>query len=230
MPHRGNPHPHRYKHGKIKKPIDLEIFIKLQERVAKVDRAGFSIQFIQALLALFYWTGIRRSEVLGRGQIKYRVKSGLRIGKKHPGLLKEDFRLVRDKLFVYSVDDKVLKHGKRTSPLPLSLKLPYVPDIVELWIQAKLGKRVFPINSMAFWRICKRLDPKFTIHFFRHNRVTRLAADKDTSLAEICNWTGMDPKTVGRYLMRSGRYTEKTGDRMLKQAQEDMNQNSSGDD
>jgi integrase len=214
---RGNPYPHRYKYGKIDKPIDLPIFLKLQERVDKVDRSGYPTKFIQALLALFYWTGLRKTEVLGRKQIKYRVKAGVKIGKPHLGLLKEDMRLEDDALFVFSVGDKVLKHGKREAPLVLRLELPYVKLIVEQWRKAKPRSSVFPISYITFWRICKRVDPKFTPHFFRHNRVTKFSANPKLSLADICAWTGLSPQTVSTYMMLAGRYTKRTGDIMAEE-------------
>jgi len=214
---RGNPYPHRYKYGKIDKPIDLPVFMKLQERVSNVDRSGYPVEFIQALLALFYWTGLRKTEVLGRKQIRYRVKEGIKVGKPHPGLLNEDMRIEGDALFVFSVGDKVLKHGKREAPLVLSLTLPYVDLIVERWRNTKPKHRVFPIAYITFWRICKRIDPKFTLHFFRHNRVTKFSANPKLSLADICAWSGLSPQTVSTYMMRAGRYTKRTGEIMVEE-------------
>ncbi len=214
---RGNPYPHRYKYGKIDKPIDLPVFLKLQERVPNVDRSGHSVEFIQALLALFYWTGLRKTEVLGRKEIKYRVKEGIEVGKPHPGLLKEDMRIKNSRLFVFSIGEKVLKHGKREAPLVLHLDLPYVNLIVEQWHKTKPKHRVFPIAGITFWRICKRLDPKFTLHFFRHNLVTNFSANPKLSLADICAWSGLRPQTVSTYMMRAGRYTKRTGDIMAEE-------------
>jgi len=208
---RGNPYPHRYKYGKIDKPIDLDILIKLQERVDKVDCSGYPTRFIQALIALFYWTGLRKTEVIGRKLIKYRVKKGVKVGKAHPGLLKEDMRIEDKALFVFSIDESVLKHGKREAPLVLPVSLPYVNLIVERWQKTKPKHRVFPIGYITFWRICKRIDPKFTPHFFRHNRVTKFAANPKVSLADICAWTGLSPQTVSSYMMRAGRFTKRTG-------------------
>jgi integrase len=214
---RGNPYPHRYKYGKIDKPIDLDIFKILLERVPKVDRSGYSTEVIQALLALLYWTGLRKTEVLGRKEIHYRVKAGFKIGKPHPGLLKEDMRLEDEALFVFSTGDKVLKHGKREAPLVLRLDLPYVDLIVERWRNTRPGSRVFPISYITFWRICKRVDPKFAPHFLRHNRVTKFSANPKLSLADICAWTGLSPQTVSTYMMRAGRYTKRTGDIMAEE-------------
>jgi len=57
----------------ILKPINLDLFKKLMGRVEKVDRGGYSAVFIQALHALFFWTGLRKTEILGRKPIKYLV-------------------------------------------------------------------------------------------------------------------------------------------------------------
>lgn len=214
---RGNPYPHHYKYGKIDKPIDLPIFLKLQERVPNVDLSSYPTEFIQALFALFYWTGLRKTEVLGRKQIKYRVEDGFKIGKPHPGLLKEDMRVEEDRLFVFSVGENVLKHGKRDAPLVLRLDLPYVNLIVEQWQKTKSQQRVFPIVYITFWRICKRIDPKLTPHFFRHNRVTMFSANPKLSLDDICAWSGMTSQTVSIYMIRTGRYTKRTGDIMAEE-------------
>ena len=182
-----------------------------------MERSGYPVEFIQALLALFYWTGLRKTEALGRKQIRYRVKAGTKTGKPHPGLLKEDMRIEDEALFVFSIGEKVLKHGKREAPLVLHLDLPYVNLIVEQWHKTKPRHRVFPIAYITFWRICKRLDPKFTLHFFRHNRVTKFSANPKLSLADICAWTGLSPQTVSTYMMRAGRYTKRTGDIMAEE-------------
>jgi len=214
---RGNPYPHRYKYGKIDRPIDLPVFMKLQERVANIDLSSYSCEFIQALLALFYWTGLRKTEVLGRKKIRYRVKAGIKVGKSHSGLLKENMRIEGNALFVFSVGDNVLKHGKREAPLVLRLELPYVNLIVEQWQKTQSGCRIFPIEYITFWRICKRIDPKLTSHFFRHNRVTKFSANPKLSLADICSWTGLSPQTVSAYMMRAGRFTKRTGDIMAEE-------------
>lgn len=214
---RGNPYPHRYRYGKIETPIDLPIFLKFQERVSTVDLSGVKPAFIQALMALFYWTGLRKTEVIGRKAIKYQVKSGFRTGKPHPGLLKEDIRLEKERLYIYSIDEQVLKHGIRTSPLVLHLNLPFVNLIREQWEKTEPHKRVFPIEYITFWRICKRIDPKFSVHFFRHNRVTKFCANPELSLADICSWTGLSPETVSEYMMRAGRFTRKVGDIMAEE-------------
>jgi len=212
---RGNPYPHRYKFGKITKPIDVPVFLKLEERVLVVDRSGYSAEFIQALIALFYWTGLRKTEVLGRKPIEYRVKAGVRQGKSHPGLLKEDFQVQKDALYVYSVGEMVLKHGDRQAPLVISLKLPYAPLIKQQWEKTEPGHRVFNIPYIMFWRICKKIDPKFTPHFFRHNRITKFCGNPDLSLSEICAWSGLSPETVAGYMLQSVKLTEKAGQTML---------------
>lgn len=214
---RGNPYPHRYKYGKIDKPIDLNVFLTLEDRVHFVSLYGYPVEFIQALLALFYWTGLRTTEVLGRKEIRYLVQSGIKVGKSHTGLLKEDMRIEEDRLYVFSVGENVLKHGKRDAPLVLRLDLPYVNLIVEQWQKTKPQQCVFPIKYITFWRICKRVDPKLTPHFFRHNRVTKFSANPKLSLDDICAWSGMTPQTVSIYMMRTGRFTKRTGDIMAEE-------------
>jgi len=227
---RGSPYPHRYKYGLITKPIDLDLFTRLMGRVPQVDCSGHSVPFIQALHALFYWTGLRKTEVLGRGPIKYPVDhepcggrgcavchgsgKAYKSGNPHPGLRREDMQYEDGFLLVYSVGERVLKHGSREAPIWLHESLSLVDLIIQQWKETPPGRRVFPISPMTFWRICKRMDPKFTVHFYRHNRVTELAADGEMSLADICAHTGLSPHTIGKYMMRSGRFTRKVGERM----------------
>jgi len=239
MSRRGNPYPHRYKYGKIKNPIDLDKFTILMSRAPLVAVEGYPVEMIQAAHAMFYWTGFRRSEVLGRPQIRYLVdcpnclpkgKKGavsvsctlcrgkgqvVKTGKPHRGLVKEDLKFEDHFLLVYSVGEQVLKHGKREAPVWLHDSLPFVPLIIEQWHRTQAHQKVFPIPLMTFWRICKRMEPRFTTHFYRHNRVTDLASDEKMSLVDVCAQTGLTPETVSSYMMRSGRFTRNVGDRMM---------------
>jgi len=233
MSRRGNPYPHRYRYSP--KPITFDLFKKLMGRVEKVDRAGYSVDFIKAAHALFFWTGLRKTEVLGRKPIKYLVDHKPCKGKGceacvrgkvvkaapgHKGLVKEDFQLNGDWLLVFSVGEKVLKHGKRRAPIWLYLELPYVGLIVDHWRKVKPGQTVFRISPICFWRICKRMDPKFTLHFYRHNRITDLCADAENSIADVCSQSGLSPATVSAYMMRLGRFTKDVGERMKRKYQE----------
>jgi len=227
---RGNPYPHRYKYGVIKRPIDLDLFTQLMSRVPLVDLQGYSVLFIQALHALFYWTGLRLTEVIGRKEIRYLVDHEeckgkgcegckgqgkvYKVGAPHPGILTEEMTLQDGFLLVSCIDDKVLKYGSREAPIWLHESLPFVDLIIQQWRSTRPGERVFPIGKMAFWRICKRMDPKFTTHFYRHNRITELSGDEEMSLADICSHTGLSPVTVASYMMRTGRFTRKVGERM----------------
>jgi len=229
---RGNPYPHRYKFGVLKKPIDFPIFEKLMARVERVDRCGYKPDFLIAAHALFYWTGLRLTEVIGRKSIKWKVRckacKGIgcpkcrqngyvfRIGPPHPGILKEDIKLEEGFILVYSIDENVLKHGNRVAPIFIPTQLPYVDVIIKQWQKTKPKHRVFPINKMSFWRICKRLDAKFTTHFYRHNRLTDLSSDPKNSMADICSVTGLSPATVGKYVIRAGRFSRHIGERMGK--------------
>jgi len=239
MSPRGNPYPHRYKYGKIKNPVDLDKFTILLSRVPLVDLEGYPVEMVQAAHALFFWTGFRRSEVLGRAQIHYLVdcpnclpkgKKGFvsanclrchgsgkveAIGKPHRGLVKEDMKFEDRFLLVYSIGEQVLKHGRREAPVWLHESLPFVPLIIEQWHRTQAHQKVFPIAHVAFWNICKRMDPRFTTHFYRHNRVTDLASDEKMSLVDVCAQTGLTPETVSACMMRSGRFTRNVGDRMM---------------
>jgi len=167
------------------------------------------------VIAIFYWTGFRASEVLGGTPHKYTVKSGeVKKTKMFPGLLQENMWVDDEFLYVFQV---ARKHGRREAPVTIPLILPYVDLIVERWNRTKPGRRVFPISYVTFWRILKRIDPKLYPHFFVLNRVTKLAENEDNSLAEICAWTGKTPQTIAWYMAHVGRYSKQVGKRMLRE-------------
>lgn len=95
--------------------------------------------------------------------------------------------------------------------------LPYVDLIVERWNHTKLGRRVFPISYVTFWRILKRIDPKIYPHFFVLNRVSKLAEHPELGIAHICAWTGKSPKTIGYYLAKVGKYRREAGRKLLEE-------------
>ena len=82
--------------------MNLDILRKLMERIPKVDLRGYPVEFIQALIALFYWTGLRRSEILGDTGHKWKLKSGeIKRSKPFSGLLKENMWLDKDNLYIF---------------------------------------------------------------------------------------------------------------------------------
>jgi hypothetical protein len=188
------------------------------ERVEKVDRKGYSVHFIQALLAIAYWTGFRRSEVIGDAGLKWKVKSGeVRTAPPFPGLLKENIWAEEEEgsLFISQV---ARKHGHRVEPVVLPLTLPFVDLIVERWKETKEKEKVFPIDETAQWQIFKNIDPKLYWHVFVLTRVTKLAEDRRNSLADIVRFTGKDPVTVSVYMARVGRNNRELGERMKDEA------------
>jgi hypothetical protein len=222
---RGNPHPHRYKYGKVEKPITFDILKQFMARVEKIDRFGLSVSFVQALLATGWWTGFRSSEVVGDSQgRKWKVrdpndKSGLSKLTRHsepfPGLLKENMWV--DETHMYILQE-ARKHGHREDPVALSLSAPYVNLIVERWKETKPGERLFPIDEVRCWYLLKRIDPKLYWHLFCLTRVTKLCEDKRNSLADVVRFTGKSPVTIGWYMSRVGRDAKEIGDRMVDQA------------
>lgn len=213
---RGNPHPHKYKHGKIDKAIDQEIFGKILERVVKVDRSGYSVDFVKALLILLYWTGLRIREIIGvkPNEFKWTTRKGVKFAEPYAGILKENIQFKDNYLFVWA---KAFKHGRRKGPLAIPANLFGVKYIVEQWQKTGEGNRVFPVSYITWWRILKRIDPKLYSHFFRLNRITKFCENPKASIAKISSWSGTRPETVSEYLERSGRFSRELGDMMTEE-------------
>lgn len=196
MNKRGNPYPHKYKHGKITKAIDFETFQKGMD----------SDKFVKPLrdmsyLAFLYWVGVRRSEAYER--------------------LKEDFEVKSGVLFV---DVPCKKHGKRGGPLRIPVDLPYVNLIIKKVEKTRLcfhpelkrkARFVWPISDSTAWRIIKRPFPNLYPHFFRLNRAVLFCQDPETSSVDVRSWFGWkSDKTINYYMGVSERSMIRMGDRL----------------
>jgi hypothetical protein len=209
---------HRYKYGKIVKGIDFAVFSKLLGKVDTIDTGKYSKLLAKSLLTILYWTGLRKTEVIGSKAHKYVLKPC----KRHaelitktteaiPGILKEDIEVKGDTLIIHAV---ARKHGKREAPLELFLDLPYVNLIVEQWKQTLPKQRVWPISEWDAWQIMKRVDAKKYLHFFRFNRISEFCGDPEMSIKEIASWTGLTIPTIESYMERSGRYIRTAAEKM----------------
>ena len=211
---------HRYKYGKIVKGIDLAAFSKMLDKVDAVDTGKYSKLLVKSLLVLLYWTGLRKTEVIGSKTHKYvlppckrHAEPIIKTTEIIPGILKEDIELKGDALAIHAA---ARKHGKREAPLMLFLDLPYVNLIVEQWQQTQPKQRVWPITEWDAWQIIKRIDARKYLHFFRFNRISELCGDPEMSIREIASWTGLTIPTIESYMERSGRYIQSTAEKMRK--------------
>jgi hypothetical protein len=213
----------RYKHGKIERPFGLDVLQKLMDRVPLVDRSGYTVEFIQGLLALHYWVPFRRSEIVGDSGHKWKVakrdENGhiipnefvVRTSEPFPGLLKENVWVDGDYVFFMQI---ARKHGHREAPIARPLSLPHMNLIKDQWDKTEPGHRIFPIDDVVMWRIFKRIDPKLCSHAFLFNRITKQSMDPKTSMQDIVQETGKDPKTIAWYMARAGRDSRPIGDRL----------------
>lgn len=217
----GNPYLHRYRYGKQKKAISLDIFKRIMEKATKLETWKHDSLMIQSFLAVLYWTGLRKTEVHGARPHRYILPSCKRREEEiekftEPirGILKEDIWIQGDTLYIMA---EPRKHGEREAPLELWLEFPYVDLIVKQWQRTELGQRVWRISEWDSWDLMKKLDAKKYPHFFRFNRITEMCANPEMSVAEICSWTGLTPQTINEYMERSGRFIRSTAQKMRKQ-------------
>lgn len=214
---------HRYKYGKQTKATDLGTFKRMLDKVDRIDLGKHDPLIVKSLLAILYWTGLRKTEVHGAKPHRYvcppckrHSEPIIRYTKPIPGILKEDIWTKEDALYVNAI---ARKHGKREAPLELWLGFPFMDLIVEQWKQTKSGQRVWPISEWDSWNLMKQIDKEKYLHFFRFNRITELCANPKLSVADICSWTGLTPQTIDAYMERSGRFIKRTAQAMKEQYQ-----------
>jgi integrase len=179
---RGNPHPHKYKHGKRTKTMEFDTFRKGME-YGKTTHALRD----RSYLAFLYWSGVRRSEAYERE--------------------KEDFE-IKDGILLVTVPAK--KQGERGGSLRIRVDLPFVNLIIERLNKTRLcyhpelrrkGRFLWPISDTTAWRIIKRVFPKVYPHFFRLNRATLFCSDPDTTIPDVKSWFGWkSEKTINFYM------------------------------
>lgn len=212
----------KYKYGKQKHGIDLATFSKLLEKVDSpaLNRYGYDELFIKSLLALLYWTGIRKTEAIGSKAHKYVLKPCrrrpieiIKTTQAMPGIHGADIYIESDWLVIKA---EARKHGSREGPLRIPLEFPYVDLIVQHWkrLGVALNTRVWAIGEFTSWKIMKQLDHKKYLHFFRFNRITEMCSNPNISMAEICSWTGLTPQTINDYMERSERFIKTAAEKM----------------
>lgn len=209
---------HRYKHGKQKRAIGLPIFERMLKKVDKIALGKHDPLTVKSFLAVLFWTGLRKTEVIGAKAHRYVLPSCsthpepiFKFTEAIPGIVREDLEIKGESLFIEAV---ARKSGKRTAPLELWLELPYVDLIVEQARQTQPRARVWPISEWDAWHIFKLIDAKKYPHFLRFNRITELCANPKLSVADICSWTGLTPSTINSYMERSGRFIKRTANAM----------------
>lgn len=161
---------HRYKHGKIMKPITFPEFEKALEHPYNAALC------YRSFIALIYYTGVRVSEALRA--------------------VKEDFRTERATLY-WDVGRR-LKHGRVTPPLPLDLSQPHMNLILEQLNSTKKGERLFDFDRVTAWRHVKKGGLGYN-HLARLSAMT-FFLKSGYSIAEIVNWFGVSVQTVNSYI------------------------------
>jgi len=212
---------HRYKHGKQKKAMDLNTFKAMLNKVDRIDLGKYTPLTIKSFLAVLYWTGLRKTEVIGAKPHKYVCPPCRRHSQpitKHtdpiPGILKEDLEIKGDWMLVHAV---ARKHGKREAPLELWLGFPFMDLILEQWKRTQPKQRVWPISEWNSWNLMKKIDKRKYLHYLRFNHITDMCSNPEMSVAEICSWTGLTAQTIEAYMERSGRLIKSGAAKMRRQ-------------
>ena len=168
----------KYKHGKPNREISIiEFKTYLKDSI-------FVKPSHKAYFVLIYWIGARRTEPLN--------------------IKKEDLTERNSILFLKI---PAFKRGERGGEIELPLYLPGMIYLKNRWLKTRKHRRLFPFETSTSWRIIKRVDPKFSPHWFRHNRITKLRKliDKgEISKDDIKSWTGIkSDRTLEGYGMKT---------------------------
>jgi len=220
---------HRYKYGKQSKAIDLDGFAKMLDKVGKIKlpprmRERYDNLTIRSFLSVLYWTGLRKTEIIGAKSHRYvlppcpdHAEPIVKYTEEVTGILREDIKIVdKDILVIYAI---ARKHGRRDAPLEFWTGLPFIDLIIKQWKRTPEGGRVWAISEWDGTYLMNQIDAKKYVHFFRFNRITELCVDPEMSVGEICNWSGLTVQTVESYLERSGRLIKSTREKMKKRFQ-----------
>ena len=160
----------KYKHGKPNREISLEEFL------GYLKDAKFLHLSHKAFFVLIFWIGARRSEP-------------------HK-LRKEDITETEGSLFV---DIPAFKRGERGGKIELPLDLPGIEFLKQRWQKTRKHRRIFQFETSTAWRIVKKVNPKLSPHWFRHNRITKFRKLLDLGKItkdEIKSWTGIKRDTT----------------------------------
>ena len=90
--------------------------------------------------------------------------------------------------------------------LSVRLDAPFVQEYL-LPYQKQLGKdsKVFPFSRQLAWLRIKKVNPLYSPHVFRHDRIMKLAL-KGASEAELMDWAGWtDIRPASNYVRATGR-------------------------
>lgn len=155
--------------GKIQTPItDLEF-------IEGMKKGLFFHPKHKGLVALYYYTGVRKTE-------------GIRA-------LKEYFSL-HDGNIIFSVG-KRLKHGIETPPLEIPLNAPYANFIWASVEHTGAGQRVWPYSKRTAYNIVRRAF-KYP-HLFRLSRITTFF-NEGWTIPEVRSWTGLTLSALNYYI------------------------------
>lgn len=135
----------------------------------------FVLEQHKALIAFLYLTGVRISEALAMTRKQF---------KRTPTLLYVDI-------------GKRLKGSKITPALPLSLKAPYIHNIILTYELLDREALVFPYSRKTGYNIATRFITY--PHYFRMNRITRFFLDQFT-IPEVKSWTGLSLTALNYYI------------------------------
>lgn len=170
--------PHYSMAEKITEPITYEQYEKALSKLKPK---------YQAYLTLIYYTGIRVGEALRLTKESFWIQSGrlyVEIG-------------VREKTRRKLKDGRITK-GRKTKPLPLSLKLPHIDVLVKRIQYTRKGQRVFPFVQSTAWRQVHRVGLGYN-HRARLSAIT-FFLKSGRSIADIANWFGIGIQTINSYI------------------------------
>ena len=208
---------HKYKAGKKKKVIPLDIIKR------KVEKAALVPEHL-AYFWLLYWTGVRKSEGFERLVTDFEVTPDLLIvdfHKRKKGGAEVDALEVPRSLFGVDLIVEWVERIRKRDRVRVR-KIYVYQDKKRVAVKRK-GVWVFPhIQSTTAWNIVKKvLGDGYYPHFLRLNRLTEVGSDPTGNITRMKSFSGIKSlKSIQAY-MGTDRREQKAAFRFLENKQKE---------
>jgi hypothetical protein len=147
----------------IQKTVSTGRLEQLVKGFEVVDRRGHSVEELQSLLAMLYWSGFKISEIIGGlGHKAVSEWEGVHYTRAWPPILKEQMWKDADAQALF-IRAPVRKRWAKDRLIQIPLGLDFVDLIVKQWERTHEQSPVWRISNVTWWRVLQAV-PKTVDH------------------------------------------------------------------